>query len=63
MSDRIAVMNAGQIEQLDTPTAVYARPQSLYVLEFVGQSTCLTGRVIGNAGGEVEVETAVGPVR
>jgi putative spermidine/putrescine transport system ATP-binding protein len=63
MSDRIAVMNAGQIEQLDTPTAVYARPESLYVLEFVGQSTCLAGRVTGNAGGEVEVETASGPLR
>ena len=63
MSDRIAVMNAGQIEQLDTPTAVYARPESLYVLEFVGQSTCLAGRVSGNAGGEVEVETAIGPIR
>ena len=63
MSDRIAVMNAGQIEQLDTPTAIYARPESLNVLEFVGQSTCLAGRVTGNAGGEVEVETAIGPVR
>ena len=67
MSDRIAVMNAGQIEQLDTPTAIYAKPESLYVLEFVGQSTCLAGRVIGNGGGgaagEIEVETAIGRVR
>jgi putative spermidine/putrescine transport system ATP-binding protein len=63
MSDRIAVMNAGQIEQLDTPTAIYARPESLYVLEFVGQSTCLEGKVTGNAEGEVEIATAIGPIR
>lgn len=45
MSDRIAVMNDGRIEQLGVPGEVYRRPASLHVLEFVGQSTRLAGTV------------------
>lgn len=67
MSDRIAVMNNGRIEQLDTPSEVYRRPASLHVLEFVGQSTRLTGTAVadrGSAGdGTVVVDTPLGQVR
>ena len=38
MSDRIAVFNQGNIEQLGTPREVYANPKSLFVSEFVGQT-------------------------
>jgi putative spermidine/putrescine transport system ATP-binding protein len=63
MSDRIAVMNEGQIEHLGVAAEIYGRPKSLFVLEFVGQSTRLRGTVLNTTGGVVEVQTALGPVR
>ena len=41
MSDRIAVLNEGRIVQLDTPEALYRRPRSLFVADFVGESVAL----------------------
>lgn len=38
MSDRIAVMNAGRIEQIDQPEALYARPRTKFVAGFIGES-------------------------
>jgi len=38
LSDRIAVMRAGRIEQLDVPEAIYDRPASAYVADFIGAS-------------------------
>ncbi len=43
MSDRIAVMNDGRIEQVGTPADVYERPDSAFVAGFVGTSNLLTG--------------------
>jgi putative spermidine/putrescine transport system ATP-binding protein len=63
MSDRIAVMNEGHIEHLGVAAEIYGRPKSLFVLEFVGQSTRLRGTAQGTAGGLVDVTTALGPVR
>jgi putative spermidine/putrescine transport system ATP-binding protein len=63
MSDRIAVMDAGRIEQFDTPSAVYARPATPFVLDFVGMSTRLAGTVVGTDGDRLVVETAAGRVR
>jgi ABC-type Fe3+/spermidine/putrescine transport system ATPase subunit len=37
MSDRVAVMNAGRIEQLDTPRTIYAAPDTAFVAQFVGR--------------------------
>jgi putative spermidine/putrescine transport system ATP-binding protein len=54
LSDRIAVFNAGRIEQLGTPYEVYERPASAFVAGFVGTSNVLTGpsaeAVYGEAG-------------
>jgi multiple sugar transport system ATP-binding protein len=36
MADRIAVMNAGRIEQIGTPQEIYDRPASLFVADFIG---------------------------
>lgn len=36
MGDRIAVMNAGRIEQIDTPEVIYHDPNSLFVADFIG---------------------------
>ncbi len=41
MSDRIAVINQGRIAQLDTPEALYRRPNSLFVADFIGESAVL----------------------
>jgi len=63
MSDRIAVMNEGRIEQLGTPDEVYSSPASLHVLEFVGQSTRIAGTVgAAGPGGPVSVATPVGKI-
>jgi putative spermidine/putrescine transport system ATP-binding protein len=63
VSDRVAVMNAGQIEQLTDPVTLYNAPASLYVLDFVGQSTKLSGKVLGSGDGMIEVQTAFGVLR
>ena len=62
MSDRVAVMNAGRIEQLDTPKALYANPASLYVVDFIGQSTRLSAVVQGTDGGFTRLETPLGSI-
>ncbi|WP_127090499.1 ABC transporter ATP-binding protein [Aquabacter cavernae] len=63
MSDRIAVMSGGRIEQLGTPAEIYDRPATAFALGFVGLSTRLPGRVTQADGDEVVVSTAFGPVR
>ncbi|WP_085933481.1 ABC transporter ATP-binding protein [Enhydrobacter aerosaccus] len=63
MSDRIAVMNRGAIEQFDAPEAIYRRPATAFALEFVGLSTMLAGTVTAQDGTTVAVDTAFGPLR
>ncbi|MBQ4156642.1 MAG: ABC transporter ATP-binding protein [Clostridia bacterium] len=46
MSDRIAVMRGGVIEQVGTPSDVYDTPVSSFVARFVGSSNILSGKVI-----------------
>src|SRR5262245_35302409 len=43
MSDRIAVMNAGRIEQIGRPEDIYERPANGFVDAFMGETNCLTG--------------------
>jgi thiamine transport system ATP-binding protein len=45
VSDRVAVMNAGRIEQVGSPEAVYREPASRFVAEFVGDNNLLEGEV------------------
>ena len=60
LSDRVAVMRAGRIEQVGTPGEVYHRPTSRFVAEFIGTSNLLTGTV--EAGG-LQVNGALWPLR
>jgi len=46
MADRVAVMNAGRIEQLGTPRQIYETPENLFVARFVGEINTLFGRVV-----------------
>ena len=58
MADRIAVMNAGRVEQFDTPEAVYDRPASLFVARFVGVANLLPGRLKrNNTGFEMQCDS------
>ena len=54
LSDRIAVMNKGQIQQIATTTEIYERPASDFVADFVGESNIFHG--IGGAGGTVTLD-------
>lgn len=62
MSDRIAVMNKGCIEQFDTPSTIYATPRTPFVLNFVGLSSQLAGSVKQISADTVAVETECGLV-
>ena len=50
LSDRIAVMQAGRVEQLGTPEELYDRPATRFVAGFIGTTNLLTGRVETLAG-------------
>ena len=54
MSDRIAVMRAGRVEQLGTPEELYERPQTRFVADFIGTSNLLSGAIES-----IDGETAV----
>jgi len=61
MSDRIAVMNRGVVEQVDVPEAVYDRPRTAFVAGFIGVSNLMPG-VAGSSGGggtELKLDSGV----
>ncbi len=62
MSDRIAVMRAGRIEQLGTPEELYERPTTAFVAGFLGVSNLLDGEVAGRDGSLVTVRLPDGTV-
>lgn len=56
MSDRMAVMAGGLIEQIGTPADVYDSPATAYVADFLGNANVLPVEVIGSAGdGRTEI--------
>lgn len=55
LSDRIAVMHNGQVQQIGTPKEIYDRPTSLFVAQFIGKANFLKGTVLETNGG-----TAIG---
>ena len=64
MSDRIAVMNAGSVEQIGTPAEIYDRPATVFVAGFIGQANLWPGRLAGSAGsGQVELAALGATVR
>ena len=50
MSDRIAVMNRGVVEQVDAPDVVYERPRTTFVAGFIGVSNLMPGTVVSENG-------------
>ena len=57
MSDRIAVLRGGDIEQVDEPEVLYEEPERSFVARFIGENNRLHGRVTNVDGDICEVET------
>jgi putative spermidine/putrescine transport system ATP-binding protein len=53
LCDRIAVMNAGRIEQIAGPRDIYDRPATRFVADFVGRSNVLSGTSLGDGAAEI----------
>ena len=70
LSNRIAVMNAGRLEQEGTPTEVYERPQTRFVADFIGLTNFIAGTVheshtdrsSGASSKQVAVSTSIGEI-
>jgi spermidine/putrescine transport system ATP-binding protein len=60
MSDRIAVMHGGVVEQLASPRELYQRPASAFVAGFIGTSNLVTMRVDGREGGLLVMDLGEG---
>jgi putative spermidine/putrescine transport system ATP-binding protein len=60
LSDRIAVLSQGQIEQIGTPNEIYERPASSFVADFIGNSNLLPVTIVERSDHETVVETARG---
>jgi spermidine/putrescine ABC transporter ATP-binding subunit len=58
MSDRIAVLRAGEVEQVGTPQQIYERPATEFVARFVGKPNVLAGRVVRTEGRRATVRLA-----
>jgi iron(III) transport system ATP-binding protein len=60
ISDRMAILESGNIAQIGSPEEVYRRPRSKVVADFIGETNFLSGTVTSVAPDAVLVETAVG---
>ena len=63
MSDQIAVMREGVIEQVADGTTIYDHPQTSFVASFVGENNLFRGRVTEVSGDYAVVDTNVGSIR
>jgi spermidine/putrescine transport system ATP-binding protein len=60
MSDRVAVMSEGVLQQIANPRTIYANPATPFVARFVGETNALPGRVLAVEAGLARIETALG---
>ncbi len=57
LSDRVVITNAGRIQQIGSPSEIYAHPASRFVADFIGRVNFIESRARANAsGGTVEVD-------
>lgn len=47
LSDKIAVLSAGHLEQLGTPQEIYENPRTIFVADFIGETNVFSGTVVG----------------
>ena len=62
IADRIAVMKAGRVVQVGTPSDLYHRPATSFVADFIGQTNLLRGTLRGREGDRLIVQTAAGTI-
>ncbi len=62
LSDRIAVMNAGRLEQIGPPSEIYRRPASAFVADFIGRANFIKSRVLNRSDDGVELSVFDGSV-
>ena len=62
LSSRIAVMDAGKLAQIGTPTEIYEFPESRFVADFIGSANSLEGLVTEDSADHVRVSTELGEV-
>ncbi len=60
MSDRVAVFNAGKIEQLARPADLYEHPATPFVAGFIGENNRLAGEISGRSGDEYAIQMETG---
>ena len=60
MSDRLAVMSQGKVEQIGFPEDIYERPATRFVAGFIGTSNIVEAPVVGRVGDLLQVEAAPG---
>ncbi|MEX2650430.1 MAG: ABC transporter ATP-binding protein [Alphaproteobacteria bacterium] len=63
MSDRVAVMSQGVIQQIGDSATIYDDPATAFVASFVGENNPFPGTVTQLADGQAVVDTALGPLR
>ncbi|MFD1382794.1 ABC transporter ATP-binding protein [Rhodanobacter aciditrophus] len=59
MSDRVAVMSAGKLQQVADPIALYRDPQTSFVASFVGENNGISGTVVESRNGEAIIDAGV----
>jgi iron(III) transport system ATP-binding protein len=63
LSDRVAVMRDGRVQQVAAPRTLYERPANRFVADFVGTNNFIAGVCKDETGEEAVVDTALGPLR
>jgi putative spermidine/putrescine transport system ATP-binding protein len=63
LADRVAVMRAGVLQQIDVPEEIYRRPRNAWVADFVGIANLIPGKVVDDSDGVHVVQTSVGRLR
>jgi ABC-type Fe3+/spermidine/putrescine transport system ATPase subunit len=56
LSDRVAIMNEGRLQQVGTPREIYEQPRTLFVADFIGLSDFFEGKVVSPMGNRARVE-------
>lgn len=60
LSDRIAVLSDGRIEQIGTPHDIYRKPQTRFVASFIGQANLIEAVIAGSSGDIIDLSTPAG---
>jgi spermidine/putrescine transport system ATP-binding protein len=62
MSDRVAVMSQGHVEQVGISSDIYNHPETAFVASFVGENNLFAGRVTSVSDSQARVDTPFGPL-